>query len=82
MKRKSYKPKTDGLLNTSTAMAHMRNVAFNPQTARRTINRLDNLHDDDTALAKADAKRARKAAKRAAQVTQPNQLGGSDGSKE
>lgn len=68
MKRQKYKPEEDGKLATSLAMAKMRSIAFDPATPRRVINRLDNLHNDDDAVSKADAKRARKQTKLAALV--------------
>lgn len=56
----------NGKMKTSAAMAQMRSIAYNPSTARKVINRLDKLHDDDAYEAAAQAKRDRKAAKRAA----------------
>jgi hypothetical protein len=69
VKRKKYKPQAEGKLATSAPMAQMRAIAFNPQPARRTLNRLDRMHDDDAAEAAAKAKRERKLAKRAKEVT-------------
>jgi len=64
MKRKPYKP--SALMVTSLAMAAMRDIAFVqlPAAARRTISLQDRIHDDDACIARAEAKRQRKAAKR------------------
>jgi hypothetical protein len=60
-KRKPRELLPDGKIN-APVLTHMRGVAFDPKPTRMYLNKLDKLHNDDAALAAAQAKRDRKAA--------------------
>ena len=61
MKRNPFKPKPDGLLATSKAMAQMRKIAYDAKTVNDTVDRAERMRDDAGLAQAAEEKRRRKA---------------------